>query len=62
MSFRDYVFELLSNHGDSTTKQIRDYLPPAGRKDMSVADVQECLEEMEREGLVRRVNRYWRKN
>jgi hypothetical protein len=60
MIFRDYVTEFLRDHGDSTVKQIHDFLPPEGRKDMTRADVDAALECMADDGLVTRVLRYWR--
>jgi hypothetical protein len=39
--------------GDSTTKQIWLYLPPEGRAEMTLEAVQESMEEMEKDGLVK---------
>jgi len=60
MTFRDYVTEFLRDHGDSTVKQIWEYLPPEGRKEMTRADVDAALECMSDDGLVVRIQRHWR--
>ena len=60
MTFSEYVIECLQHNGDSTVKQIWEYLSPAGRKDMTRLDVQLALELMEKDGLLVRVQRHWR--
>ena len=60
MTFRDYVIEKLRNDGDSTTKQIWQYLPPEGRAEMSPTVVHENMEEMQKDGLVQIIKRHWR--
>jgi hypothetical protein len=59
-NFQDYAQELLRQQGDSTTKQIWDYLPPEGRREMSRLDVDNAMEGLAADGLVVRVQRHWR--
>ena len=55
MNDQDKILAFLSEHGDSTSKQIAD------ATDIFIVTVGMTLEQLEAKQLVRKVGRHWRK-